>query len=111
MPQIYHVVMHHYIKECFQANSTLVECHTNNSLIDWFVALNKISKELGASSLQRNSVPYGLDKDKIEEFLVELMKSSETWKSMKLVVLGHGQIGKTTMLAKFKNLLDPTFKA
>lgn len=38
--------------------------------------------------------------------LEELKKSSEVWRAMKLVVLGHGRIGKTTLLHVLKSLLD-----
>lgn len=73
--------------------------------------LNKLCKNLGASKIQRDSVPEGrLTEAKTEQFLQELMKSSEIWKSMKLIFIGHGQIGKTTLVTAFKKLLDPSFK-
>lgn len=60
--------------------------------------------------IQRNSVPQGhLTEQQIETFLIELMKNSRPWRTMKLIILGHGHIGKTTLLAAFKNLMDPSF--
>lgn len=71
--------------------------------------LNLKCKEVKASKLQRDSVPQGLQNvDQIELILEELKKSSEPWKKMKLVVLGHGRIGKTTLLKAVHNLLDPS---
>ena len=50
---------------------------------------------------QRTSVPL----HEIRLFLIELIKSSEEWKVMKLIILGHGGIGKTTMLHVLKDIL------
>jgi hypothetical protein len=36
----------------------------------------------------------------------ELLLASEDWKVLKLVVLGHGRIGKTTMLHAMKTILE-----
>jgi len=43
-----------------------------------------------------------------ESFLIELMKNSEEWRAMKLVVLGNGRIGKTTLLQSLKKLIPNT---
>lgn len=68
-------------------------------------------KEVKATKLQRNSVPHGqLDRNQIKALLEEVKKSSEPWNKMKLVVLGHGRIGKTTLLKAVHNLLDPSLQ-
>jgi hypothetical protein len=41
---------------------------------------------------------------------VQLKKQSEEWRAMKLVTLGHGRIGKTTLLNKLRSILDPNEK-
>ena len=80
---------------------------SNVELISWFGTLNKVCNQLKAGRHQRNSVPRHLviEKD-IHNFLMELQHSSENWHAMKLVVLGNGQIGKTTMLHAMKKLLN-----
>ena len=55
---------------------------------------------------QRQSVPLSLNKFDIKPFLKDLMKNSEPWRAMKLVVLGNGRIGKTTMLHSLKKLVN-----
>ena len=55
---------------------------------------------------QRQSVPQSMSTKNIRHFLRDLMKSSESWRAMKLVVLGNGQIGKTTMLHTLKQLIQ-----
>lgn len=97
------------IQECFALNRTLVSCQAPSPLIDWFATLNSVCKEVGASELQRNSVPQGqLSGEQIVNLLEELKRSSEPWKKMRLIVLGHGRIGKTTLLKAIHNLLDPS---
>jgi hypothetical protein len=51
-------------------------------------------------------VPRSLEQHEIRPFLIELIKSSEEWKAMKLIILGHGRIGKTTMLHVLKDILQ-----
>lgn len=36
------------------------------------------------------------------------MQGSEEWRVMKVVVLGNGQIGKTTFVRFIKHILDPS---
>lgn len=48
------------IKECFTSNTTLIDCgNSPDPLIDWFASLNTACKAVGASKLQRQSVPHG----------------------------------------------------
>jgi Flp pilus assembly CpaF family ATPase len=46
----------------------------------------------------------------IETFVKELMAHSAPWQAMKLVTLGHGRIGKTTLLNKLRLIVDPNEK-
>jgi energy-coupling factor transporter ATP-binding protein EcfA2 len=55
-------------------------------------------------SVIRESVPQGQD---IEHVVKELKLSSEPWNAIKLVVLGHGRIGKTTLLSSLEDILKP----
>lgn len=109
---LHNLVSPQCIKDCFKINTTLQKCNDKpDLLIQWFATLNMVCKRLGASVIQRNSIPEGyFSEDQIEEILLELIKSSEKWNSMKLIILGHGQIGKTTLLTEFKTLIDPRFK-
>lgn len=96
------------VRECFEKNTTLESMFfAGPTFLHWCIRRNYVCNKLGASSLQRSSIPENLDKDKIEPFLRELQKSSHPLKKMKLVVLGHGGIGKTTLLAALRNILDP----
>jgi len=54
---------------------------------------------------QRNSVPQNLEEEQIQPFLQQLMTSSEAWRAIKLVILGNGRIGKTTMLHAVRRIL------
>jgi hypothetical protein len=69
-----------------------------------------VCAELKEVSLQqRNSIPIGqMDKSAIRDFLQELKRSSEPMRAMKLVILSHGRIGKTTLLHHMKEILHPT---
>lgn len=97
------------IKECFASNTTLAAVvNAPSPVIEWFARLNSACKQLGSSEVQRNSVPLGLDINKIPGLLEYLKERSEPWKKMKLVVLGHGQIGKTTLVAALHNILNPS---
>ncbi len=55
----------------------------------------------------RNSVPRILDMrgNEMRSYVQQLIKESEPWKSIKMVVLGNGLIGKTTLLRAFDKLL------
>ncbi len=60
----------------------------------------------------RNSVPRRADmKDcEMREYVEQLISEGEQWKSLKMVVLGNGQIGKTTLLHAFNQLLIPGYQ-
>lgn len=80
--------------------------HVLYSRLQWFADVNYVCKELKVGKEDRSSVPQHLDtKDKIRNFLLELNRGFEEWRAMKLVVLGHGDIGKTTLIHTIKNLL------
>lgn len=81
------------------------------STFRWYVDLNYMCKELGLGLADRNSVPPHLKtKDQIRAFLLELRSGFEEWRAMKMVVLGHGRIGKTTLLTAIKSLLQQLSK-
>lgn len=42
----------------------------------------------------------------MKKFLEELGKGHEEWRAMKLVIMGHGRIGKTTLLHVIKSQLN-----
>ena len=75
--------------------------------ISWFTERNRICNEMKASPAQRNSIPNNMDPDDMSKFIEELMKNSEELRAMKLVVLGDGRIGKTTLLNAMRSILDP----
>ncbi len=61
-------------------------------------------------SIQRNSVPRRPDmsKDEIRAYIQQLMSEAEEWKAIKMIVLGHGRIGKTTLLHSIHQIIDPS---
>ncbi len=62
--------------------------------------------------IHRNSVPRieGMDRADMRRYVTQLKEDSKPWKSIKLVVIGHGRIGKTTLLNTFQQILDPKFQ-
>lgn len=68
---------------------------------EWYTTRNQVCKSLGLSKAHFNSVPLNLPEGQIKSFL-EAAKRSEPWKAMKLVVLGHGRIGKSTLVHRLK---------
>lgn len=65
-------------------------------------------KEMRATKLHRNSIPRNLYEEKdIRQFVSALMSNSEEFRAMKLVVLGNGKIGKTTLLRALKEVINP----
>ncbi len=61
-------------------------------------------------SIQRNSVPRrpDMDKDEMRAYVQQLMSEGEEWKAIKMIVLGHGRIGKTTLLHSIHQIIDPS---
>src|SRR5271163_3222238 len=108
-PFLFLSVPHDWLEDCFAENSTLEEVGNYGVIfkpVTWFATRNKICNSLGAGTLLRNSIPQRLEKDEdIRAFVRELMESSEELRAMKLVVLGHGRIGKTTLLQAMKHIL------
>ena len=53
------------------------------------------------------SVPQTLTKEEeLRTFLNELKTQGEKWNALKLVVLGHGEVGKTTLIHAVRRSLD-----
>ncbi len=77
--------------------SILKTKHTN--LFDNFFSFSE--------TVHRNSVPRNVNmkEEEMRNFVEQLIAGSEQWKAMKLVVLGNGRIGKTTLLRAFDQLL------
>ncbi len=51
-----------------------------------------------------------MSRDEMKKYVEVLMRDSKPWKSMKLIVLGNGRIGKTTLLKSFNQILHPNEK-
>jgi hypothetical protein len=99
------------LEDLFSTNCTLDYTHFHGGPIEWFALRNNVCKSMGVGKVLRDSIPRHLEKkEDMESFLKELMASSEPLRSMKLVVLGNGQIGKTTLLHAMKNILSPNSK-
>ncbi len=45
-----------------------------------------------------------MDVEEIRSTIKQLLQEGEKWKSIKLIVLGNGRIGKTTLLRTFDQL-------
>lgn len=78
--------------------------------MNWYLRVNGLAKDMNCNRLQRHSVPFCVikeDENYVEEttFLSSIVASSEAWRAIKMVILGHGQIGKTTLLSSIKKLL------
>ncbi len=59
-----------------------------------------------SDKIHRNSVPRRyMSKEDMKEYLKQLMAEGEQWKAIKMVVLGNGRIGKTTLLHSIRQLL------
>ncbi len=48
-----------------------------------------------------------MNEGEIRSHITQLLQEGEEWKSIKLIVLGNGRIGKTTLLSTFDELLLP----
>jgi hypothetical protein len=48
----------------------------------------------------------GASRARNQAVLEQLANDSQEWKAMKLVILGNGQVGKTTMLHAIKGILN-----
>lgn len=97
-----HSVAIESIHDCFQENSTIMETNRfGGQRLEWYCKRNRTCKDLGLEKAHRDSVPLNLPIDQMRSFL-EAAKKSEPWKAMKLVVLGHGRIGKSTMVHRLK---------
>lgn len=103
------LVPYEVLVDCFKENTTLISgLDMGDSTVQWFLERNKVCKDFGASKLLLHSIPLSLPKDKIREFVRESIHNSEVWKTMKLVVLGHGRIGKTTLLHQLRASVNAT---
>jgi hypothetical protein len=71
---------------------------------------NNSNKYILGKQSHRDSIPEFLtNKEEIIRFLEELQKSSEEWRVMKLIILGNGQIGKTTFVQFIKQITNLVF--
>ncbi len=99
------------IHKCFQSNTSLIKCGSKHPLIRQYITLNSLCKEIGVGKQQRNSVPIEWDVETMRTYLHEIKKESVSWKTMKLVLLGDGRIGKTTLLEKIKSQQGKTSRS
>lgn len=93
------------IHDCFRENTTITTIIYGGNVSKWYAERNRICKELGLGRVYCNSVPHTLPQDQIESFLKDLVQG-ESWKAMKLVVLGHGGIGKSTLVHRLKDYIN-----
>ena len=49
-----------------------------------------------------------MSEGELRSFLNELKKQGEKWNALKLVVLGHGEVGKTTLIHAIRRCTDPS---
>lgn len=91
------------VHACFKENITLTTVINSGSVFQWYTERNRVCKELGLGREHCNSVPLKMPKDQIRSFFKEFETKSEEWKAMKLVVLGNGRIGKSTLVHKLKD--------
>lgn len=102
------------VDDCFEENSTITEGE-GPSGISRYITINRLCKEMNASMQQplistvynnhikgateRRSIPKKMeDHDEIKSFLTELIGTGEPMNSLKLLVLGNGEVGKTSLL-------------
>ncbi len=119
------------VEDLFDSNVTLMQCNYGGQELSYYMNLNSLCKEMNASmflfflkqlfsnyqhndylsdKIHRNSVPRRSDmpKEEMREYLKQLMSEGEQWKAIKMVVLGNGRIGKTTLLHSIHQLLTPS---
>ncbi len=116
------------VESLLGSNVTLTKCVIAPRELRYFTLLNSICKELHAGTLNsfyhqfkfnqptmnisekhhRNSVPRipDMKESEMRNYVQQLINESEPWKSIKMVVLGNGRIGKTTLLRAFDKLLS-----
>ncbi len=51
-----------------------------------------------------------MTEEEIRRYIKQLMSNGEQWKAIKMVVLGNGRIGKTTLLRSIDQILSPSLK-
>jgi len=83
----------------------------NYALLEWYTTCNAVCTKLGVGILHCNSIPRNLcTKQQIESFVQALVENCAPWRALKLVTLGNGRIGKTTLLHKLRSMLDHSYK-
>jgi hypothetical protein len=99
------------VEECFSENKTIVKGEGPKGITRW-ITINRICKELNAFEEERNSIPRNVDTpEEIEAFLKEMtVVKGEQWNTLKLIILGHGEVGKTTLLKAIQHEKKSWFK-
>lgn len=105
------LALHEWVHDCFSENTTLefyqIPGATSNLEEKWYTRCNRICNSLGVGLEFRNSIPRSMENvEDIKTFVEQLMVNSSEWRAMKLIVLGHGRIGKTTMLSTLRSILN-----
>ena len=82
-----------------------------SSCFIWYTFMNMISCFLSLLTCSTvtpwRSVPQALTKEQeLRTFLNALKTQGEKWNALKLVVLGHGEVGKTTLIHAVRRSLD-----
>lgn len=73
----------------------------------WYAARNRLWRESGLGEDILFSVPLNLKEYQLVPFFEEAKNRCESWKIMKLIVLGHGGIGKSTLMYRLKEYVQP----
>jgi hypothetical protein len=108
---IHCILEEEWIHDCFCVNTTLEQCESGGDLLHWYTTGNRVCNSLRLPIQYRNSIPRDLrEESQIASFVSQLNSRSEVWRAMKLVTLGHGRIGKTTLLNKLRSIVDPNEK-
>lgn len=104
-------VANKWAEDCFQENTTLMFGTATIPLIQWFIDLNYASNKFGMNKLFRNSVPRTCTSaEEISGFFrTRIIGESVAWKSLKIVVLGDSQIGKSTLVHKIRSIFDSEY--
>jgi hypothetical protein len=113
--QYFDILVVHFIhvnRVCIEYPAGISTSKNKNTATIFALYLSAItfcSHPLLIGAMFRDSVPEELTKaTEIKQFLADLVASPTEWRAMKILVLGNGQIGKTTLVKHISRLVDAT---